>query len=84
MWTNESTTTLLRYLCISNCANLTDTALVSLGNNCKELVTLECAGLSHLTDTGFQARDRASLLGVLYASHQFLSLKEPAKGKKCP
>ena len=44
----------LQYLCISNCVHLTDMALMSLANNCKELVTLECAGVSQFTDAGFQ------------------------------
>ena len=44
----------LRYLCISNCVHLTDMALMSLANHCKELVTLECAGVSQFTDAGFQ------------------------------
>ena len=43
-----------RYLCISNCVNLTDSALISLASHCRDLVTLECAGLHHLTDAGFQ------------------------------
>ena len=29
-------------------------ALMSLANHCKELVTLECAGVSQFTDAGFQ------------------------------
>ena len=44
----------LRYLCISNCVHLTDMTLMSLANHCKELVTLECAGVSQFTDAGFQ------------------------------
>jgi hypothetical protein len=44
----------LRYLCISNCPHLTDQSLAALANHCPHLVTLECAGLSQLTDAGFQ------------------------------
>ena len=44
----------LRYLCISNCPHLTDQSLAALANHCPDLVTLECAGLSQLTDAGFQ------------------------------
>ena len=44
----------LRYLCISNCSHLTDQTLISLAAHCPDLVTLECAGLSQLTDAGFQ------------------------------
>ena len=43
----------IRYLCISSCSQLTDQTIISLANNCPQLVTLECAGLSLLTDTGF-------------------------------
>ena len=46
----------LRYLCISNCSHITDQTLLSLAANCPDLVTLECAGLSQLTDAGFQVR----------------------------
>ena len=44
----------LRYVCISNCGHVTDQSLVSLANNCPQLVTLECASVSQLTDAGFQ------------------------------
>ena len=44
----------LRYLCISTCVQLTDQALISLASHCRDIVTLECAGLHHLTDAGFQ------------------------------
>ena len=46
-----------RYLCISNCVALTDQALISLASHCRDLVTLECAGLHHLTDAGFQVME---------------------------
>jgi len=39
---------------ISN-GHSTDQAIISLASNCRDLVTLECAGLHHLTDAGFQA-----------------------------
>ena len=44
----------LKYLCISNCSHVTDQTLLSLAIHCPNLVTLECAGLSQLTDAGFQ------------------------------
>ena len=44
----------LHYLCISTCVNLTDASLVALGRHCGQLVTIECAGVSQLTDHGFQ------------------------------
>ena len=59
----------IRYLCISNCPHLTDQTLVrdpihcilllafcaqvNVANHCPNLVILECAGLSLLTDAGF-------------------------------
>ena len=46
----------LHYVCISNCSHLTDQSILSLATNCPRLVTLECAGLSLLTDTGFVVR----------------------------
>ena len=51
----------LHYVCISNCSHLTDQSIVSLATNCPGLVTLECAGLSLLTDTGFIVRPRLLL-----------------------
>lgn len=51
----------LCYVCISNCGHVTDQTLVSLANNCQELVTLECASVSQLTDAGFQV-----ILGKFY------------------
>jgi hypothetical protein len=37
---------------------LTHCHQMALSNNCHELTTLECAGVSQFTDTGFQALAR--------------------------
>ncbi|CAI5445259.1 unnamed protein product [Caenorhabditis angaria] len=43
----------IEYLCISNCSNITDNALISLGNHSFHLKTLEVAGCNLLGDNGF-------------------------------
>ena len=49
---------LLNYLSVSNC-HLSDATLIALANNCHELTTLECSGVSQFTDNGFQALARS-------------------------
>ena len=65
----------LHYLCISTCVNLTDASLVALGRHCGQLVTIECAGVSQLTDHGFQ---------VLHASATVLYWTVQALTRGCP
>ena len=60
----------LRYLCISNCPHLTDQSLAALAHHCLDLVTLECAGLSQLTDAGFQVPTWVALKYLYLGSFQ--------------
>ena len=49
----------LQYLCVSNCVQLTDAALLALAAHCPRLATLESAGCSQFTDAGFGALARS-------------------------
>ena len=65
----------LRYLCISNCSHLTDQTIITLANNCTNLVTLECAGLSQLTDAGFQVSS-LSAIGFFFRLFKFFRFEK--------
>lgn len=51
----------LRQLCVSKCGELTDSTLVALANYNPQLSTLEVAGCTLLSDTGFQALGKVVL-----------------------
>ena len=51
---------MIKYLCLSNCTDLTDASLVVLSQHCVHLETLEVSSCSQFTDNGFQALARVS------------------------
>ena len=52
----------LRRICVSGCLHLTDASLVSIGQGCPYLSTLEVADCKQFTDAGFQALARVSFV----------------------
>ena len=57
----------LTHINISNCSNLTDLTLQSLGRNCQNLTVFESPGCNNFSDTGFLSLSRV----ILYKSNIF-------------